>query len=165
MGHDNIRQGGILNRNTVVQTHNVAGGGAAPYLAILAAGGAIGLALFCWVVATLIGAAVALAVIVLGSAAAAALITRAVTRSVLEVHHYRKTGELPQRQPLVQLGGKRQPAAPAIDVAPVAAIEARSTWADVYEAQGRDRHTAQYEPATYYEPVERRREGQGLVEP
>jgi hypothetical protein len=155
MGHDNIRQGGILNRNTVVQTHNVAGGGAAPYLAILATGGAVGLALFAWVVATLIGAALALAVVVLGSCAGGALLIRALTRSALEVHHYRKTGELPPRQPLVQLPGRRQPAA-AIEAPVVPAIENQpaATWSDVYEAQGRDRHTAQpaYDPATLYGP-------------
>ena len=147
-----IRQGGAFNRNTVIEKTSH-GGSAAPYLAMLAAGGAVGIALAFWVVATLIGAAVALAVVILGSAAAVALLGKTGASIAIEVAHYRKTGEVPQRQPLVQLGGKR-PAVPAIEAPVMPAIEQAppATWADVYEAQGRDRETAHriYDAATYY---------------
>ena len=90
-----IRQSSVFGSN-----HATVSTGTGPGT-VLAVGAAAALVAGAVTVAALIGGAVAIAVIVLSSTAAGCLALTVGTHRVLEVLHWRRTGQLPQPRPLV----------------------------------------------------------------
>jgi hypothetical protein len=94
----NINQSSWFGSNhATVNNGSGLGGG------ILAIGAAAAMVAFAMTVGALIGGAAALAIVILAWTGAGVLILRALTRSALEVAHWRATRQLPPQRPLLTI--------------------------------------------------------------
>lgn len=91
-----IRQRTIFGSNHVEQA-----GSGSPVPTLLALGAAGAMVTAAAIVAGLVGGALAIAILIFAYTGGSILLLRALTRSGLEIAHWRRTGELPQRQPLI----------------------------------------------------------------
>src|SRR5215471_2104463 len=93
----NVSQRSVFGSNTT-EVHT-----ASPALTILALGGAGAMVAFAVVLGTLVGGAAAFAIVILASTCAGVLALGAVTRSGLQIAHWRATRQLPPTRPLLTI--------------------------------------------------------------
>jgi hypothetical protein len=92
-----VRQSTVLGSNTIT-TSSIG-----PVGMILAVGAGAAFVVFGFYLATLIGGAVSLAIIVLASVAGGCLCLKVLTRCGLEIAHWRATRQLPPQRPLLTI--------------------------------------------------------------
>jgi hypothetical protein len=122
-----LRQSNVFGSNNV----KMSGGGGGGGVALLAGAGLLVIAPVALVVGTLIGGAIALMLIVLGSAAAGCLVLNTVVRRCLDVAHWKKFGQLPPPRGPVTVN-LRRPAAPEQIEAPAPRVERATFWDRTY---------------------------------